>query len=412
MRKFAALILFNCILCFNAYSQADKQYYVTAYKEQLQMLTGQKPVSFKRSVFLTENAFYSNKLSYQAFCQDVSNISVQLKAMIKAKGIGKYKTAPNWATFYFMTDTIPANNFRPFTYDFEDFTGSKDWSKMFVTKLLKTHSGNCHSLPYLYKILCEEIGGTAYLAFAPNHCYIKHMGENGQWTNKMVDLNGMDGEVSGSGTKKDPYVIKANYYYVNGSLSDKQVTALNDGVASYNKMGGKDGVEIKNADGTKSYVKYSLSASGVKDAQAAKDAAYGDKFTDKGGTERFFGNIVGEGASGSGGDYGSATNRNVNFNNANIKDGIDNKGMNESRLLEGIVIHEIGHNLGGEHSDGTSTMSQITTNNIVRDIGPSSSYISYPGTSKDFTKIIFDRRDTRMQDPNARVLQPGLYTKQ
>jgi hypothetical protein len=229
---------------------------------------------------------------------------------------------------------------------------------------------------------------------------------------KMVDLNGMDGEVSGSGTKKDPYVIKANYYYVNGSLSDKQVAALNDGVASYNKMGGKDGVEIKNADGTKSYVKYSLSASGVKDAQAAKDAAYGDKFTDKGGTERYFGNIVGEGASGSGGDYGSATNRNVNFNNANIKDGIDNKGMNESRLLEGIVIHEIGHNLGGEHSDGTSTMSQITTNNIVRDIGPSSSYITYPSTSKDFTKIIFDRRDTRMQDPNARVLQPGLYTKQ
>jgi hypothetical protein len=228
----------------------------------------------------------------------------------------------------------------------------------------------------------------------------------------MVDLNGMDGEVSGSGTKKDPYVIKANYYYVNGSLSDKQVAALNDGVASYNKMGGKDGVEIKNADGTKSYVKYSLSASGVKDAQAAKDAAYGDKFTDKGGTERYFGNIVGEGASGSGGDYGSATNRNVNFNNANIKDGIDNKGMNESRLLEGIVIHEIGHNLGGEHSDGTSTMSQITTNNIVRDIGPSSSYITYPSTSKDFTKIIFDRRDTRMQDPNARVLQPGLYTKQ
>lgn len=229
---------------------------------------------------------------------------------------------------------------------------------------------------------------------------------------KMVDLNGMDGEVSGTGTKKDPYVIKANYYYVNGSLSDKEVTALNDGISAYNKMGGKDGVEIKNADGTKSYVKYNLSASGVKDAQAAKDAAYGDKFTDKGGTERYFGNIVSVGGSGSGVDFGSATARTVKFNDTMIQDGVANKGMDESRLLEGVAIHEIGHNLGGEHSDGTSTMQQITTTIINNQIGPSTTTISYPSTSKEFTKIIFGRRDTRMQDPNATVLEPGLYTKQ
>src|ERR1700753_857630 len=93
---------------------------------------------------------------------------------------------------------------------------------------------------------------------------------------KMVDVNGMDGQVTGSGTKNDPYIIKANYYYVNGELSDKQVKALNEGISSYNKLGGKDGVEIKNADGTESYVKYNLSAKGVENADAAHDAVHGD----------------------------------------------------------------------------------------------------------------------------------------
>jgi len=104
-----------------------------------------------------------------------------------------------------MTDTIPANNFKPFTYDFDDFMGSKDWSKMFVTKLLKTHSGNCHSLPYLYKILCEEIGAKASLAFAPNHCYIKHINENGQWTNV---------ELTNPSFPQDQWIIKEMYISV------------------------------------------------------------------------------------------------------------------------------------------------------------------------------------------------------
>jgi hypothetical protein len=52
--------------------------------------------------------------------------------------------------------------------------GREDWSKMFVSKLLKDHKGNCHSLPYLYKILAEEIGVSANLSIAPNHLYIKH----------------------------------------------------------------------------------------------------------------------------------------------------------------------------------------------------------------------------------------------
>jgi hypothetical protein len=53
-----------------------------------------------------------------------------------------------------MTDTIPiqySNNITlenyPFVYDFEDAIGRNDWTKMFVSKLLEEHNGNCHSLP-------------------------------------------------------------------------------------------------------------------------------------------------------------------------------------------------------------------------------------------------------------------------
>jgi hypothetical protein len=204
VKKFIFFIIAITTSLF-ANSQNSKAVYTNAYKEQLQMLLGKKPISFKRSVFLTENAYLGGSLNYQAFCQEVSNIGVQLKGMIKARGIEKYRTAPNWATFSFMTDTIPANSYKPFTYDFDDFTGTNDWSKMFVTKLLKTHSGNCHSLPYLYKILCEEIGGTAFLAFAPNHCYIKHINEKGQWTNV---------ELTNPSFPPDQQIIKVNYVTV------------------------------------------------------------------------------------------------------------------------------------------------------------------------------------------------------
>lgn len=93
------------------------------------------------------------------------------------------------AVFKLMTDTIPiivdTNLYYhiPFTYDFEDFNGNQDWTKMFVTKLIDTHTGNCHSLPFLYKILAEEMGVPVHLALAPNHTYIKLYSKNGGWYN-------------------------------------------------------------------------------------------------------------------------------------------------------------------------------------------------------------------------------------
>ena len=181
-----------------AQDMQSKNFYKDAFVEQLQMLKGERPLSFKRSVFLTEWAYYKGKLDYNEFCTNFQKIGIQLKSLIKQKNFDSYKTSGNWAVFSYMTDSLPINNFTPCTYDFEDFMGDADWTKMFVTKLIKQKSGNCHSLPYLYKILCEEIGADAFLALAPNHVYIKHKNETNQWTNV---------ELTNGGFPRDEWII-------------------------------------------------------------------------------------------------------------------------------------------------------------------------------------------------------------
>jgi hypothetical protein len=163
------------------------------------MLQGKQPIQFKRAVFLTEDAYYNHTLNYNDFCKQLRDIAIIMQQMIGQRNLGGFKTAGNWAAFSYMTDTIAANNYKPYVYDFDDFMGAKDWSKMFVTKLLRTHSGNCHSLPYLYKMICEEVGAKAYLALAPNHVYIKHQDEHGQWTNV---------ELTNPGFPRDQWIIK------------------------------------------------------------------------------------------------------------------------------------------------------------------------------------------------------------
>ncbi|MGB0526062.1 MAG: hypothetical protein ACPGJS_23980 [Flammeovirgaceae bacterium] len=154
------------------------------------MLEGTQAFDFKRAVFLTENAYYKGSLNYQSFESNIHQIGDQLKALIQQKGFDAYKTAGNWAVFTYLKERSALNNFQAYSYDFEDVEGNQDWSKMFVTKLMESKRGNCHSLPYFYKILCEELGATAHLALAPNHIYIKHVDEQGAWTNVELTNGG------------------------------------------------------------------------------------------------------------------------------------------------------------------------------------------------------------------------------
>jgi hypothetical protein len=167
--------------------------YEQAYQELAKMLDGRYPLSFKRAVFLTENAYLDNQLDYKGFNQviadlarDSKNIESQSAPYLLYDLADKQAVLHNAVLFRLLTERIEFASGRtqiPYRYDFEDFNGERDWSKMFVSKLLATHKGNCHSLPFLYKILADETGAQAWLALAPNHIYLKQHNLKDGWYN-------------------------------------------------------------------------------------------------------------------------------------------------------------------------------------------------------------------------------------
>lgn len=198
-------------------AQKEQEGYKRAFQAQLSMLHGDEPIEFKKAVFLTENAYYGGILDYAVFCDSIERIGKRLLRMIQEKGFHEYQTAGNWAVFMYMTDSSDINYNHPFSYDFEDFMGSDDYSKMFVTKLMSTGSGNCHSMPMLYKILADEIGTPASLALAPNHLYIKHLDETGEWANV---------ELTNGGFPRDQWIIQQMGIGIEAIKSEIYMTPL------------------------------------------------------------------------------------------------------------------------------------------------------------------------------------------
>lgn len=135
------------------------------------------------------------------------------------------------AVYMFMTDSIPISInentvlHAPFSYNYADFAGQKDWFSMFVSNLMETNIGNCHSLPYLYKMIMDELGYKSHLALAPNHIYIKANNKKVGWYN--IELTCAD-------FPTDAWYAASGYIHTdairNGTymraLSDKEAVAM------------------------------------------------------------------------------------------------------------------------------------------------------------------------------------------
>jgi len=193
MKKLHYILIF--VFLSPLVNNAQTEVYENALEELSDMLVGKRDKSFKRAVYLVENAYHDNFLDSTAFENEISILKNLASKLIESRTL-KYdgkdvKTVEKYAAvFSVLKDTIKVQNadgklfkYVPYGYDFKDVWGHQDWSNMFVSKLLSTGKGNCHSLPYLYKILAEEIGADAHLALAPNHVYIKHKNEKDGWYN-------------------------------------------------------------------------------------------------------------------------------------------------------------------------------------------------------------------------------------
>ncbi len=176
------------------YSNAKNVLYEKAFLDISSILSQEAQFDFKKVVFLTERAYSENDLSEDNFNNNIKLYSIICEKLFTNGSIeyndrDKDVAMAQCAVFTFITDSIPMLiskeliTHSPFSYNHNDFAGQQDWSNMFVSTLMQTKKGNCHSLPYLYKMIIDELGYEAHLALAPNHMYIKANNKKVGWYN-------------------------------------------------------------------------------------------------------------------------------------------------------------------------------------------------------------------------------------
>ncbi|MBK1895267.1 hypothetical protein [Chryseobacterium paridis] len=164
--------------------KAGTQSYYDAYNQLASLNTDNYSVS--EANFIVENAYYNNKQNFNQFKSGIQKTAKQLlQKMKERKEDTESNTDKNLMIFEYFSKNMKLGGVqhKAYKYDFEDYMGQKDHSKMFVSKLLKTGSGQCHSMPLLYLMLAEEMNTEASLAYAPNHTYIKFLDGEGEWQN-------------------------------------------------------------------------------------------------------------------------------------------------------------------------------------------------------------------------------------
>ena len=192
------LLLIQLQLSVHAQSMTAEEYYVSAFNEMSDMLAGRDTLSIKRAVYLAEWAYYEGKLDYKTdFCDEIDRIKTFILSFYEVNKLQTYKTGMQMAISSYIVSPYSGNNYTPYTYDFETFLMDKEpWECQFVSRTLKTHKGQCRSLPWMYKILASELNAEASLAHAPRHCYIMYKDEDKitpeEWINLELTTNQMN----------------------------------------------------------------------------------------------------------------------------------------------------------------------------------------------------------------------------
>lgn len=225
------LLLLFSEFCANAQnSETQEKNFEQSFDLLNSMLVNENNYSFKKAVFSVENAYLNNKLDTIFLNKQIKILNNLSNSIIKDRFLAYVEkdkpTVNKWASvFEVMHDTIPINihdtiyKYIPFGYDFNDVFGHKSRENLFVSKLLTTRKGNCHSLPYLYKILCEELGVNANLALAPNHVYIKHKSIKEGWYNT---------ELTSGIFPFDAWIMASGFVHIDAIRNGIYMKALNN----------------------------------------------------------------------------------------------------------------------------------------------------------------------------------------
>lgn len=268
---------YNDAIQYDLPSQANipgAGYFRKASEKLNQMLNGAIPMNLKQAIFEIENAYFGGKLDYQKFDKEIQDLITIAKLKAAQDGYNwNNSQTRNIMLFRVMADTLKVKlpsqeNYitsYPMRYDFDDYMGKKDWSKMFISKLLASKSGQCHSLPLLYLILCEETGTKANLAFSPSHTYAKFKDQSGNWHNL---------ELTNGHIVSDAFIIGSGYITAEAlknriymePLTDKQTIAqcLADLAKEYAQKYGYDNFVLQCVDSTLKYDQTNIFARQIK----------------------------------------------------------------------------------------------------------------------------------------------------
>jgi hypothetical protein len=190
--------------------------YVKAYEQLANMLSGSQKIDFARAVWLVENA-HDPSLSWEEFNGLLQNgVQTISKLMVQDKLPVTDNLSKIMSIFKFMADTVKVFDkasektivSKPMLYDYDDFAGKKDISKVFVSKLLRTGSGQCMSLPLLFYLYAKAFGADVNIAFAPQHTYVTFKDRLGNWQN--IELTGR-------------MFISTDFHWQSGFITTEQV---------------------------------------------------------------------------------------------------------------------------------------------------------------------------------------------
>lgn len=246
------------------------EYFHSARNEILEMLEGKRNLSLKRAVFVTENAFFQNRMKYEDFDTAIKNLKyICLLKLQEEKLDINDDMAKLMMIFRVMSEIIKVKEpstekiivHYPMKYDFDDYSAQNKTSNYMVSKLLTNNAGQCHSMPLLFLILAEEMDVEAFWCFSPNHSFIKFKDKKNRWYNIELTQGALvtDDFYMNSGFIKSKAI--QNGIYLN-PLSARQTIAhlLNDLSFYYIPHYGYDHFVEENSNLVLQYAPFDLTA--------------------------------------------------------------------------------------------------------------------------------------------------------
>jgi hypothetical protein len=198
------------------------------------MKEGKRNFSITEAIYTVENAYYNIKLSKTKFQQSIATRAALCEQIIKKEGLNPDdNVTKNYAiqklfqqnNIYNDARTGKAMPIPKLEYDFKDFMGDSNHAQLFVSKLIQTGKGQCHSMPLLYLAIAEQLNAKAYLSIAPEHSFIRFSDGDGSMYN-FETTNGY--VVSDKWLLQTGYITTAavkNKIYLD-TLSQKQLLAM------------------------------------------------------------------------------------------------------------------------------------------------------------------------------------------